>query len=253
MREQDLGFDPYGQAAEKAGPGRRGLTGDRQILYVNGDRRGGNASMMIDFEVAFPQPFLIVVQITDLDNPSSGTVATFKVETGVDRDQLDADTFDGAGFQRVVLARSVSVTVTNGDPANPSSYVPAPRLDVRAIAVPLQVTADSRMFGSGITTNQVPSIDMITDPVNGVPRSETEEVTIGAATSLGLAHRGLTVFNDSAENVYLALGDAVTLTAYTVILVPGAYYETPFQWSGPVTARSLSGASVVVAVTRIYS
>jgi len=61
----------------------------------------------------------------------------------------------------------------------------------------------------------------------------TSVVTLLAANASRL---GATFHNDSTvANLSLALGSAASLTDFTVVLVPDAYYELPFSYTGLVT------------------
>ena len=57
------------------------------------------------------------------------------------------------------------------------------------------------------------------------------------------------IYNGSTNNVDVTLGAAATLTNYTVILVPGAYYEVPAYFRGNV--YGISTASSIVNATQI--
>jgi hypothetical protein len=48
------------------------------------------------------------------------------------------------------------------------------------------------------------------------------------------ARQGATITNDGAASLYLALGFAASLTAWTVKMPPGSYYEVPFGFRGQV-------------------
>ncbi len=49
------------------------------------------------------------------------------------------------------------------------------------------------------------------------------------------ARKGATVYNQGGGTLYLSLGTtAASLTSYTVQIVPGAYYEVPFKYTGAI-------------------
>lgn len=59
--------------------------------------------------------------------------------------------------------------------------------------------------------------------------------------------KGLTIYNSSATaNIFLTLGPTSSLTAFTVKLVPGAYYEAPYDYMGPVSAIGSATGTVTV-------
>lgn len=57
------------------------------------------------------------------------------------------------------------------------------------------------------------------------------------STSLVLsnpARFGTALFNESTSIAYVKLGAGASVVSYTVQMAPGAYYEVPFGYSGPV-------------------
>lgn len=79
--------------------------------------------------------------------------------------------------------------------------------------------------------------------------SSATPVTLAAASS---ARLGLTVYNDSTQVLYLLLGaGTASATVYTVQLMPGAYYEMPFRFTGIVTGlwASANGFARITAIT----
>lgn len=45
---------------------------------------------------------------------------------------------------------------------------------------------------------------------------------------------GLTIHNNSLNNLFLALADTVSTTTFTVKMIPDSYYEVPWRWQGEV-------------------
>lgn len=75
-------------------------------------------------------------------------------------------------------------------------------------------------------------------------------VSILAANAAGRI--GFTVYNDSSANLFLLLGAGASLASFTVRLVPDAYYEVPFGYSGVVTGiwdAAGAGAALVDELT----
>jgi hypothetical protein len=60
----------------------------------------------------------------------------------------------------------------------------------------------------------------------------TETATFIGASA---ARRGVTVYNGGNAILYLALGSLAGTTDYTVQLTPGAYYETPYSYTGTLS------------------
>jgi hypothetical protein len=91
-------------------------------------------------------------------------------------------------------------------------------------------------------------------------RSETATTTsvaqnIAAVTLLAAnaaSRIGCSVFNDSNANLYLKTGAAASLASFTVELVPGAYWEAPYGYSGIITGiwdAAGAGAALVEEYT----
>ena len=79
-------------------------------------------------------------------------------------------------------------------------------------------------------TLQEPSFAGIT---TSVPSANTDTVILAA--SVNGQRKGFTVFNDSTQILYLLLANAVSSSSnYTVQMVAGSYYESPFAYSGVV-------------------
>lgn len=79
--------------------------------------------------------------------------------------------------------------------------------------------------------------------------STTSATTLKAANT---ARIGLTIFNDDANDLYVLLGTGtVSATVYTVKLVEGAYYETPYGFTGIVTGVWAGDGSGSARVTEI--
>jgi hypothetical protein len=65
------------------------------------------------------------------------------------------------------------------------------------------------------------------------------------------ARKGATIQNTSALAIaHLTLGATSTLTTFTVHLIPNAYYELPYGYTGPVSAiGDVAGAVTVTELT----
>lgn len=73
-----------------------------------------------------------------------------------------------------------------------------------------------------------------TEAITTAPTLATTVSTLLAANT---ARKGATVYNSSLlANAFLLLGASATLSNFTVRLVPGAYYELPYGYTGTITA-----------------
>lgn len=71
-------------------------------------------------------------------------------------------------------------------------------------------------------------------------------VTLLAAN---VARRGASVYNDSGAVLYLKCGAAASLTSFTVLLVPNAYFEVPFGYIGVIDGIWASAAGGAARIT----
>lgn len=107
-------------------------------------------------------------------------------------------------------------------------------------------------------------MDKYDETVNAIPatagtptRSNVAEVGTGGDPAViaaaNVARRGLMVYNDSANNLFLALGAAASSTSYTCKVPGGAYYEMPYGYDGLVTGiwdgSTHTGAARVTELT----
>lgn len=107
--------------------------------------------------------------------------------------------------------------------------------------------------GSASSALPVAPAASATSEVTRVP-ANAANVTLKAANA---NRRGLAVQNSATSNLYLKLGATADLTAgaesYTVKVVPGAYYEVPFGYTGIVDgiwdAADATGEALVTEVT----
>lgn len=115
-----------------------------------------------------------------------------------------------------------------------------------------------QILGSdGLTLIDIAAINTLTASSKGIavalPRAATGTVTSPASVNAtgatvlaaNAARIGATVWNESGAICYLKLGSAGTLTSYTVQVASGAYYETPYGYTGILTGITVSGTAVL--------
>lgn len=95
--------------------------------------------------------------------------------------------------------------------------------------------------GNGAVTATITGSVTATAPVsNTATRTAVpfDDAAPGVVLLAANANRlGATVYNNSDGSMFLALGAVVaTLTDFTVKLVPGAYYEVPYNFRGQLSA-----------------
>lgn len=78
--------------------------------------------------------------------------------------------------------------------------------------------------------------------------SSATSVTILAANA---SRRGATIYNDSSRRLYVKFGTTASITDFTCLIDPGAYYEVPFRYSGRIDGiwASVNGTARVTELT----
>lgn len=89
----------------------------------------------------------------------------------------------------------------------------------------------------------------------GTPTSIANANTNTALLASNAARKGATIFNDdtvgAGASLNVALGFAASATAFNVVLVPQAYYEVPFGFTGAINgfASAATGNARIVEFT----
>ena len=109
------------------------------------------------------------------------------------------------------------------------------------------ITVDGTVAVSGtVTTSE-------TNATTGTRTSVNDVATDVQLLASNASRRVATIFNDSTEILYLALGvAAASLTDYTAQLFPRGYFETPYRYTGEIRgiwANNASGAARVTELT----
>jgi hypothetical protein len=99
------------------------------------------------------------------------------------------------------------------------------------------------------TTNPLPASPRCGTPTQSSVNDSASNVTLLSSNS---ARLGATIFNDSTQILYVKLGTTASTTSYTAQLVPGAYYEVPYGYTGNIDgiwAADASGAARITEFT----
>lgn len=157
--------------------------------------------------------------------------------------------------QPVSIASTVPVSGTFWQTTQPVSLATnTPDVTDRAARLLGHVTVDSAPV-----TAVTGTFWQATQPVSGSGTFTTKEVrtatgacmnyavTTSSGTALNAnANRiGATFYNEGPATVYLALAPGASVTAYTVQLVAGAFFEVPFNYTGIVTAVTSVGTATL--------
>ena len=69
--------------------------------------------------------------------------------------------------------------------------------------------------------------------------------------ALNSARRGLTIYNQTSQVLYVKMGTTATLTDFTLIMDVSGYYESPFGYNGAVWGIQGAAATGLVYVTEV--
>lgn len=138
--------------------------------------------------------------------------------------KIAVDIIGGDSFEVVKQAFGSEGTATMVDAGNP-----LPVTDTDA------VTALNSIAGEDFATQTtlafiLAKIDgpSTTGTSTNVADSNANQTLLAA----NVARLGATIYNDSTEILYLKLGATASLTSFTARLIPNAYYEIPFRYTG---------------------
>ncbi len=107
---------------------------------------------------------------------------------------------------------------------------------------------NAAVVGTGTAGSPATGVVTVQGITNGtaIPTSTTKSAT-GTATSVAAAgtaqtlaalnasRLGISIYNESQQNLYVKLGSAATVSSYTVRLRGDAYYEVPYGYTGIIT------------------
>lgn len=108
----------------------------------------------------------------------------------------------------------------------------------------LAVTVSSTTITGTVTTKETRAATSTVTSVNDTASSTT--LLASNANRLGA-----TVYNDSTVNLYLKLGATASASSFTVLMLPGAYYEVPFAYTGVIDGIWASDASGKALMTEL--
>lgn len=209
-----------------------------------------NTDEIIKVEGALPE-------LTDLDVSANNRPAYVggKDPTGL----LRGFAVDALGQIKIAGTVAVSgIIIADGDDAALGAKANAPVSNPASSGSLIALTKGT-MFNQGQTSDTLAATPVgsfsVISLLKGIYNSLMPN---GAATTGGLTsvastivdtallvananRKGMSIYNDGAANLHVALGNAVTLTSFTVKLAPNDYYELPFKYTGAV--RGIWGAA----------
>lgn len=210
---------------------------------------------LIDVEYDLPKVLLVQGSILPRgpSNAGNATSANWTIRTGLDRSPLRDRVIPATGrFSLTVIARSLSVVASAID--STAGGFPPP-YELQALVTPMDVSADAGFLSAlsadaglngtassaGESPNSSWTVSAPQVPILFAPNTLDSLLDAQIADPLlygRKTRRGYSAFNNTAVDMFIlhgARGVATSAAAFTVKLVPGAYYEAPYIYSGSVT------------------
>lgn len=133
---------------------------------------------------------------------------------------------------------AVNITAGSGTPIRVLTGLGSATADQQVVTL-----ADSSGNLLGTAGGPVPvSLPQPATPALSSPASLT--TTTAVVLAANTSRRGATVYVESGAVLYLAFGTTASLTAYTVQIPVGGYYEVPFGYTGALWGITSAGTSV---------
>jgi len=214
-------FTPVEPAARPPGA-PRGVTGDVRALNSQ------QTAQIIDATWDEPKVLLVTGQ-------SSGGVSLYwTLRAGVERATLGTFEYESTNFSRVVIARSIQLSVQNQSLIN----------GVQASAVVVVIDASAEITDILGTSPHAPegkpNVALFASyAISTAAISLTSSIPTNAPFGVGY-YAGMTIYNRSpgGRNMFILLGDAnpIVNDTFTHIIAPGGMYEVPYGYNGDVRA-----------------
>jgi hypothetical protein len=134
---------------------------------------------------------------------------------------------------------SVAITAGSGTPIRVLTGLGTDVADQQVVTL---ADSSGNLLGGAGQPIPVSQLAASTPTITSPGSLTTTAAVVLAANS---SRRGAAVFNESGAVLYLALGTTASLTAYTVQVGIGAYYEVPFNYTGALWGITTAGTAVV--------
>lgn len=159
----------------------------------------------------------------------------------------------------VSSADGVTVVPLEADPITgkllvDSSYNPSGPLLIQAVSDLDGVTPVNLEANPATGALQVEGNLVVSPPDS--PTANTATYTIDDTGTLILAAQvnrlGGTIFNSGPDRCYINFSGTPSVTDYIVAMIPGAYYEFPFSYTGDVSAICDTGETADITVGEFF-
>jgi|SRR3990172_521204 len=222
----------------------RGLTGDVRLA-----QSADESFQIIDVEYDLPRVLMIQGRVLPqpgtppMPNEGYPAFAEWRLSTGLDRSPLVHERiFSTSRFSITVVARSVQLIAKSLPPPVDHPFSGALPYTIQALATPMQVSCDVGNLNALNTSlsSQAPNRGFVFSIDRAVFPSGFLDDRLDAAGADPLIfgqgiRRGFSVYNDSAVDLTLALGDTMAFGDFSVKMVPLSYFEAPYNYSGKMS------------------
>lgn len=177
---------------------------DRAFLSV-GIPNTSNTTVIAQAELDIPDPYTVMFAVLGIQNSAtithSATISSDAIFVG-DYDRLEISTsFIGDPISTLLYGKNNVTGLINNVAVNTDGSLSITQV---GSSIPNQNTIAANNYNTVLLTSN-------------------------------LLRRGATIFNDSSSTLYLILGNIATTTSFTVKINGNGYYETPFNYNGPIS------------------
>jgi len=119
-------------------------------------------------------------------------------------------------------------------------------LDTATLAALETISVANFPASQAVTGTFFQAVQVTKEARSSTSVATTASITTASATVLAANTNrlGATVYNESGAILYLHLGAAASLTAYTLQVAIGGYYEVPHEFTGILTGITAAGTAV---------
>ena len=110
--------------------------------------------------------------------------------------------------------------------------LPTEIVDFETFIKPFATQADSNADAESLLT--APQLTQTTQSSATVVTTVAASVTSVTLLAANTSRLGATIFNDSTQSLFLKLGTTASSSSFTVKVLSGGYYETPFGYTGKI-------------------
>lgn len=95
------------------------------------------------------------------------------------------------------------------------------------------------------------TVVIITSSVTPTVTTQNPSLTGVALKAANVSRRGLTIYNQTSQVLYVAMGTTASLTSFSIIMDVSGYYEAPYGYNGAFWGLNPAAGTGLVYVTEV--